>query len=87
MIKKLTSKCHEVLDIKDLKGLSATTTGDTRPPGIQELSDFKLIIEYLLPKDLKVNFTKDDIRLFSNLTINKTINITIQSFFLQITSL
>ena len=46
-----------------------------------EIFDIKLMLKSLLPDDVKVNITINDIRLRSNLTTNKTIRFTKKSFF------
>ena len=48
-----------------------------------EIIDFNFMLKSLLPKEVKVNITIDDIRLKSNLTTNKTIKFTKKSFFIQ----
>ena len=43
-----------------------------------------MMLKSLLPEEVKVNVTTDDIRLKSNLTTNKTIRFTKKSFFFVI---
>ena len=63
---------NEVLDILDVKYTATSTTGYTLPPGLYEISVNNLMLKCLLPNDVKVNITIDDIRLKSNPTTNKT---------------
>ena len=46
-----------------------------------EIIDFNFMLKSLLPKEVKVNITIDDVRLKLNLTTNKTIRFTKKSFF------
>ena len=65
-----------------MKYIDASTTGYTLPPVVNEISDFVSRIKSLVPDDVKVNITIDDIRLGSNLTTNNTIRFIKRSFFL-----
>ena len=49
-----------------------------------EISDINLMLKSLLPKEVKVNITIDDIRLKSNSTTNETIKFTKKIFFFYI---
>ena len=71
----------EIIDILDLKHIAASTKGYTLPPGVYEIIDNNFMLKCLLSKEVKVNFTIDDIRLNSNLTTKKTIRFTEKSFF------
>ena len=66
----------EIEKLLDLKLIATSSIGYTLPPGRYEISDINLMLKSLLPDDVKVNFTIDDIRLRSNLTTNKTIRFT-----------
>ena len=72
---------HEIVDILDVKYIPRSTKGFTLVPGIYEVTDINMMLKSLLPKEVKVNNTIDDIRLKSNLTTNKTIRFTKKSFF------
>ena len=50
-------------------------------PGIYEVVDLNNTLKYILPKNVNVNITIDDIRLKSNLKINQTLIFTEKSFF------
>ena len=53
----------EIMDVLDIKYISASSIGFTLAPGIDELSDPNLMLKSLLPDDVKVKTTFDDIRL------------------------
>ena len=53
-------------------------------PGIYEVADLNSTLKPILPDVVKVNITKDDIRLKSNLKINQTLIFTEKSFFYTI---
>ena len=54
---------NAIIDVLDLKFISTTTTGYTLPPGMCEIIDNKFMLKSLLPKEVKVNITVDDVRL------------------------
>ena len=70
-----------------MKSNDASTTGYRLSPGIYEISDIKLMLKSILPDDVKVDFTIDDIRLRSHLSTNNTIKFTKKSFFYTILGL
>ena len=74
----------EIIDILDLKYIPTKRTGYSLNPGIYEVIDLNNTLKYILPKNVKVNITKDDIRLKSNLKINQTLIFTEKSFFFTI---
>ena len=53
-------------------------------PGIYEVVDLNNTLKHILPNNVKVNITIDDIRLKSNLKINQTLIFTERSFFYTI---
>ena len=69
----------ENMDVSDIKHTSATSIGYTLQEKKWDISS-QLVAKYLLPDDVKVEITIDDIRLGSNLTTNKTITSTKKSF-------
>ena len=71
----------ENIDILELKYIPTTTIGYTLPPCIYEIIDFYLMLKSLLPNEVKVKITIDDIRLKSNLPTNKTIKFGRKHFF------
>ena len=75
---------NEIVDILDVEYIAGSTEGYTLPPGVHEITDINLMLESLLPKQVKVKITIDDIRLKTDLTINTTIRFTKKSFFCTI---
>ena len=71
----------EIIDISDLKDIPTKRTGYSLNPGIYELVDLKKTFKHILPDNVKVNITIDDIRLKSNLKTNQTLIFTEKSFF------
>ena len=63
----------EIINIWDPKYIPTRTIGYNLSTGMYEVIDIKFMFKSLLPKEVKVIFTIDDIRLKSNLTSNKTI--------------
>ena len=74
----------EIVDVLHLNYLAGSSTGYTLRGGIFESSDNNLMLNFLLPDEVKLKFTIDDIRLKSNLTTNKTIRFTKRSSFYTI---
>ena len=63
----------EIIDILDLKYIPSKRTGYSLPPGIYEVVDLNNTLKYVLPDNVKVSITIDDIRLKSNLKNNQTL--------------
>ena len=74
----------EIIDVLDLKYLPTKRTGYTLDPGIYEVDDLNNILKFILPDNVKVSVTIDNVRLKSNLKINQTIIFTEKSFFYTI---
>ena len=74
----------EIIDVLDLKNIPTKRTGYSLNPGIYEVIDLNKTLNYILPDNVKVNVTIDDIRLKSNLKINQTLIFTEKSFFFTI---
>ena len=74
----------EFMDILDLKYIFTKRTGYSLNPGIYEIVDLNNTLKHILPDNVKVNITIDDIRLKSNLKINQTLIFTEKSFFYTI---
>ena len=72
------------MDILDLRYIHTKRTGYSLNPGIYEVIVLNNSLKYILPKNVKVNITIDDIRLKSNLKINQTLIFTERSFFYTI---
>ena len=52
----------EIMDILDLKCIPTKRTGYSLNPGIYEIVDLNNTLKYILPDNVKVNATIDDIR-------------------------
>ena len=74
----------EIMDIIDLKYIPAKRTGYSLDPGIYEVVDLNNTLKHILPDNVKVNITIDDIRLKSKLKINQTLIFTEKTFFYKI---
>ena len=74
----------EIMDILDLKYITTKRTGYSVNPGIHEVIDLHKTLKYILPANVKVSVTIDDIRLKSNLKTNQTIIFTEKSFYYTI---
>ena len=74
----------EIIDILDLKNIPTRRTDCSLNPGIFEVIDLNTSLKYILPDNIKVNITKDDIRLKSNLKNNQTLIFTNKSIFYTI---
>ena len=72
----------EIVDILDVKDIAGSNIEYTLPRRIYEFSDINLTLKSLLPINIKTSFTKDYVRLRSNLTNNKTIRFTENSLFI-----
>ena len=53
----------EIMDILDLKYIPTKRTGYSLKPGIYEVVDINNSLKHILPNNVKVNITIDDIRL------------------------
>ena len=74
----------EIMDILDLKYIPTKRTGHSLNPGIYEVDDLNITLKNILPDNVKVNITIDDIKLKSNLITNQTLIFTERSFFYTI---
>ena len=74
----------EIMDILDLNYIPTKRTGYSLNPGIYEVVDLNNTLKHILPDNVKVNITIEDIRLKSNLKINQTLIFTEKSFFYTI---
>ena len=73
MVYRMELFYDEIVDILDVKYKAGSINGYTLPPGIFEITDINSMLKSLLPDDVKVKITIEDIRLRSNVTSNKTI--------------
>ena len=74
----------EVIDILDLKYIYTKRTGYSLNPSIYEVIDLNNTSKCLLPDNMEVSVTIDDVRFKSNLKINQTSIFTEISFFYTI---
>ena len=71
----------EVRDILDLKYIPTKRTGDSLNPSIYEVVDLNNTLKHILPDNVKISDTIDDVRSKSNLKTNQTLIFTTKSFF------
>ena len=81
LVYRMRLSYDRIMDILDLKYIPTKRTGYSLNPGIYEVVDLNNTLKYILPDNVKVNITIDDIRLKSNLKINQTLIFTERSFF------
>ena len=74
----------EIIDVLDIKHISTKRIGFSLNPGIYEIVDLNNTLKHILPDNVEINVTIDDIRLKSNLKINQTSLFTEKSFFYTI---
>ena len=74
----------EIIDILDLKYISTERTDYSLNPAIYEIVDLNNFLKYILPDNVGVSVTIDDIKLKSNLKTNQTLVFTEKSFFYTI---
>ena len=70
----------ETVDILDLKYISTKRIGYSLNPGFYEVDVLNNTLKHILPDNVKVIVTIDDIRLKSNIKINQTLIFTEKSF-------
>ena len=74
----------EIIDILDQKYIPTKREGCSLNPGIYEVVDLNDSLKHLLPDNVEVNITIDDIRIKSNLKTNQTLIFTEKSLFYTI---
>ena len=84
LVYRMRLSYDEIMDILNLKYIPTKRTGYSLNPGIYEIIDLNSVLKHILPNNVKVNITIDDIRLKSNLKINQTLIFTERSFFYTI---
>ena len=84
LVYRMRLSYDEIMDILDLKYIPTKRTGYSLNPGIYEVVDLNNTLKHILPDNVKINITIDDIRLKSNLKINQTLIFTEKSFFYTI---
>ena len=75
---------NQIMAILDMKYIPTKRSGYSLNPGIYEVIDLNNTLKHILPNNVKINITIDDIRLKSNLKINQTLIFTEKSFFYTI---
>ena len=81
LVYRMQLSYDEIIDVLDLKYIPTKRTGYSLNIGIYEVIDLNNTLKYILPDNVKVTITIDDIRLKSNLKINQTLIFTEKSFF------
>ena len=81
LVYRMRLSYDEIVNILDLKYIPTKRTGYSLNPGIYEVVDLNKTLKHILPDNVKVNITIDDIRLKSNLKTNQTLIFTEKSFF------
>ena len=84
LVYRMRLSYDEIMDILDLKYIPTKRTGYSLNPGIYEVVDLNITLKHILPDNVKISITIDDIRLKSNLEINQTLIFTEKSFFYTI---
>ena len=84
LVYRMRLSYNEIMNILDLKYIPTKKTGYSLDPGIYEIVDLNNTLKHILPNNVKVNITIDDIRLKSNLKTNQTLIFTERSFFYTI---
>ena len=84
LVYRMRLSYDEVMDILDLKFIPTKRTGYSLNPVIYEVDDLNNTLKFILPDNVKVSVTNDDIRIKSNLKINQTLIFTEKSFFYTI---
>ena len=74
----------KIIDILDLKYFPTKRTRYSLNPNIYEVVDLKNTLKHILPDNVYINVTIDDVRLKSNLKTNQTLSFTEKSFFYTI---
>ena len=84
LVYRMRLSYNEIMNILDLNYIPTKRTGYSLNPGIYEIVDLNNTLKHILPDNVKVNITIDDIRLKSNLKNNQTLLFTEKSFFYTI---
>ena len=84
LVYRMRLRHDEIMDILDLNYIPTKRIGYSLNPSIYEVVDLNNTLKHILPDNVKVNITIDDIRLKSILKINQTLIFTEKSFFYTI---
>ena len=84
LVYRMRLSYDEIIDLLDLKYIPTKRTWYSLNPGIYELVDLNNTLNHILPDNVKVNITIDDVRLKSNIKTNQTLIFSEKSFFYTI---
>ena len=84
LVYRMRLSYNEIMDILDLNYIPTKRTGYSLNPGIYEVVDLNNTLKHILPDNVKVYITINDIREKSNLKTNQTLIFTKRSFFYTI---
>ena len=84
LVYRMRLSYDEIMDILDLKYIPTKRTGYSLNSGIYEVVDLNNTLKNILPDNVKVSVTIDDVRLKSNLKTNQTLIFIEKSFFYTI---
>ena len=84
LVYRMQLQYDEIIDVLDLKYISTKRIGYSLNPGIYEVVDLNNTLKHILPDNIKITVTIDDIRFNSTLRINQTLLFTEKSFFYTI---
>ena len=84
LVYRMRLSYDEIIDILDFQYIPTKSRGYSLNPGIYEIVDLNNTLKFILPDNVKVNITIDDIRLKSNLKIIQTLIFTEKPFFYTI---
>ena len=71
LVYRLQLTYDEITDTLNLTYIPAKRTGYSLNPGIYEVVDLNNTLKYILPDNVKLSVTTDDVRLETNLKINQ----------------
>ena len=84
LVYRMRLSYDEIMDILDLKYIPTKRTEYSLDPGIYEVIDLNNTLKYILPDNVKVSVTIDDIKLKSNLKTDHFLIFIEKSFFYSI---
>ena len=87
LVYRMRLSYNEIVVILDSEYIPTKRTGYSLNPGIYEVVVLNNTLKFILPDNVKVNVTRDDVRLKSKLKINQTLIFTEKSSFYTILGL
>ena len=84
LVYRMRLSYDEIIDLLDLKNIPTKRTGYSLNPGIYGVVDSNNTLKYILPDNVEVSVTIDDVRIKSNLKTNQTLIFTEKSLFYTI---